>query len=214
MKDSPQVAALRKKARGEPLTDEENRQLTGSARKAGEPGVAHAQVEAELQSVNVGADDANLSGRMVRSGRSRTGDAYRSTTPGWWLRAVGSFPDGGHRDRNGAERVSAAGRCVRGGAGDRRRRSERRSGTSRLEATSPGQRTATSTGWRLLGGPQQSTVPRAQRKLRARTPAERSPAASAPCDPRARRRDVRGEGRGAMTRSTGSDRPPPFVTGP
>jgi hypothetical protein len=48
MKDSPQVAALRKKARGEPLTDEENRLLTASARKASEPGVAHAQVEAEL----------------------------------------------------------------------------------------------------------------------------------------------------------------------
>ena len=48
MKDSPQVGALRKRARGEPLTDEENRLLSTASREPVGPGVAHAQVEAEL----------------------------------------------------------------------------------------------------------------------------------------------------------------------
>jgi hypothetical protein len=48
MKDSAQVAALRKRARGEPLTDEENRLLASASRKPIGAGIAHAQVEAEL----------------------------------------------------------------------------------------------------------------------------------------------------------------------
>jgi hypothetical protein len=48
--DSPEVAAFRKKARGEPLTAEEERLLTSATRKPA-PGatVPHSQVEAMLE---------------------------------------------------------------------------------------------------------------------------------------------------------------------
>jgi hypothetical protein len=47
-KDSPQVAALRKKARGEPLTDEERALLgAGSSRRFGRT-LPHSQVMREL----------------------------------------------------------------------------------------------------------------------------------------------------------------------
>ena len=46
--DSPQVAALRKRARGESLTEAEAAPLAGATRKASGPGVPHEDVMREL----------------------------------------------------------------------------------------------------------------------------------------------------------------------
>ncbi len=49
MKDSPEVAALRKSIRGEPLTDEERALLATATRKPPGPGVPHAEVMRMLE---------------------------------------------------------------------------------------------------------------------------------------------------------------------
>ena len=47
--DSPAVAAFRKKARGEPLTEAEEALLQNATRKPNGPGIPHEQIEAMLE---------------------------------------------------------------------------------------------------------------------------------------------------------------------
>ena len=46
--DAPEVAALREKALGEPLTDADRALLAAATRKPARRGIAHADVEADL----------------------------------------------------------------------------------------------------------------------------------------------------------------------
>jgi hypothetical protein len=46
--EAPEVEALRKKIRGEPLNDEERALLARATRKPSGPGIPHATIEAEL----------------------------------------------------------------------------------------------------------------------------------------------------------------------
>jgi len=47
--ESPEVAALRKRIRGEPITDVERALLARATRKPTGPGIPHAEIMAELE---------------------------------------------------------------------------------------------------------------------------------------------------------------------